>query len=106
MAAKIAAPDQGKEPATINEEASRRLWVPAGSRVAGVRVVSEAILPRVSLNVNATVSPEMATITRRVRGEEEEAGGEATLEREDMSATALVGVEEEGSQHPSQRMVN
>lgn len=86
MVAKIAGPNQGEKPVTINEEVTSLLQVPTGRRAA-IRVDSAApTLHRVLCTDNVTVA--MVITRRKERGEEVvevEEGGEATLEGGDMT---------------------
>ena len=112
-AARTVGPDQGGNPVTTNDEATRRLQVREGSREAALQeVVSGApTLPRASLTDSATVTPEMAIATTRTeRGVE---GGEegGMLGRGGMTETVRVGVgegvlRELETPPPSPRMVS
>lgn len=99
MVAKIAGPDQGGEPVTINEEFTSHQQVPIGRRAA-IRVDSEAPTRHLDLRT----SNAMVITWRKERGGEVVGGGgEASLEGGDTTGMGLGGVGEDVStvQHPS-----
>ena len=113
MVAKIAEPDQGDAPATINAGFTTHPRVPVDSRAAR-RVDSAATLLPASRTDSATVAMPGTGISMRkeIEREEGEEGGavEATQGRGDMTGTGLggEGVGAVGSTpllHPSPPMV-